>query len=546
MYLGTGDNDAGGDGTPNTIGVLRSADGGATWNTTGLTYSLSYSSSNYLTINQLIFNPADTGTLFAATSFGLLYSKDDGANWNIAINDNMKDVEFEPFHTSTVYAGSYTGTFYRSVDSGKTFVRVISGLPSKGLGRLAIGTTPADSNTVYILAVDSASSAFYGLYRSTDRGQTFTTQSQHSLGAPNLLGWSNTGSDSTGQAWYNLVIQVSPSNRDSVFVAGSWLWESADGGSTFTFNNNFYNNVHIDIHSITFYPGSSSRFLLSSDGGIFKTTDAGNTWTDLSNNLAIAEQYSIGLSSDNPDLWITGWQDNGSSLSGPSWQAVYGGDGMTDFIDYYNDNTLYASYQQGNFAESPDAGVTWYAANGGITEAGVWNTPWMQDPQLYSAVFSGFKNVWKSYDQGSSWASISSWGTYYINALAVAPSNNQYIYAAEYFALYGTSNGGTSWNNITGTLPVSYVSLSAIAVDPVNPAHIWVACSGWNSSYKVFKSVNGGATWSNISAGLPNLPVSCIVYQPGSPDGVYIGTDIGVYYRDSTLGGWIPFNTGLP
>ncbi|HWY98802.1 MAG TPA: T9SS type A sorting domain-containing protein, partial [Bacteroidia bacterium] len=107
-------------------------------------------------------------------------------------------------------------------------------------------------------------------------------------------------------------------------------------------------------------------------------------------------------------------------------------------------------------------------------------------------------------------------------------------------------NGGTSWKNITGTLPVSLVYISGIAVDPNNPQRLWVTFSGWNKIYKVFKSTNGGATWTNISGGLPNLPVNCITYQPGSPDGIYLGTDKGVYYMDNTTSGWIPFNAGLP
>jgi len=170
----------------------------------------------------------------------------------------------------------------------------------------------------------------------------------------------------------------------------------------------------------------------------------------------------------------------------------------------------------------------------------------MQDPQVYTELFAGYKNVWRSYDQGHFWTQLSTWGGYLIDALAVAPSNDQYIYATEYYAMFGTTNGGTTWKNITGTLPVSYVSLSGIAVDPTNPAHIWVTCSGWYGTYKVYKSTNGGTTWTNISAGLPNLPVNCIIYQPGSPDGIYIGTDVGVYYMDNTTGGWVPFNTGLP
>ena len=59
-------------------------------------------------------------------------------------------------------------------------------------------------------------------------------------------------------------------------------------------------------------------------------------------------------------------------------------------------------------------------------------------------------------------------------------------------------------------------------------------------------STDGGVTWAAIGGSLPNLPINCIVYQNGSNDGLYVGTDLGVYYRDNTLADWVPFKTGLP
>jgi len=546
MYIGTGDNDAGGYLNPSTIGVLRSSDSGKTWNTTGMTYTLQSSGPAGNVVNKICFSPADTSWLYAATSFGLYYSRDDGTTWKKVLVDNVKSLEFEPYHANTVYAGTYAGRFYRSVDSGKSFKQIITGLPASGVGRIAIGVSNADSNYVYSLDVTSYTSAFYGIYLSKDRGQTFTAQATFAGGAPNLLGWSNTGSDSSGQAWYNLNIVVSPTNRDSIFVAGSWLWTSSDDGVTWSFSNGMYSGAHIDVHNILLYPGSSKAFLMACDGGVFQTPDAGNSWTDFSNNLEIAEQYCVGPSADDPTLWLSGWQDNGTSLSGKTWTSVYGGDGMTCFIDYGNDANLYASYEDGALAESPDKGVTWYNANNGITETGGWNTPWLQDPQNPSALFAGFKNVWESFDGGSTWGQISTWGTSTLVSLVVAPSNDMTIYAAQSNQIRVTTDGGGTWANITPGLPVSAASITAIAVDPNNPSRVWVSFSGWNASDKVFQSTNGGSSWANVTTGLPNFPVNCIIYQNGTPDGIYVGTDMGIYYRDNTTGGWIPYNNGLP
>ena len=57
---------------------------------------------------------------------------------------------------------------------------------------------------------------------------------------------------------------------------------------------------------------------------------------------------------------------------------------------------------------------------------------------------------------------------------------------------------------------------------------------------------DAGLTWSNYSTGLPNRPVNCILYQEASNDGLYVGTDVGIYFIDNAAASWQPFFTGLP
>jgi hypothetical protein len=59
-------------------------------------------------------------------------------------------------------------------------------------------------------------------------------------------------------------------------------------------------------------------------------------------------------------------------------------------------------------------------------------------------------------------------------------------------------------------------------------------------------SPDGGLNWSNYSGALPNVPINCIVYQNGTNEGLYIGTDVGVFYTDGTMTDWITYQTGLP
>ncbi len=552
MYMATGDGDAGyALYTPTTVGVLKSADGGNTWQPSGLYYNISSTGPSVTTCNELLLNPVDTNIIFCATSGGVFMSTNSGNYWsNVLPNANVYDVQYEPGNYKIVYASTLNGQFYRSSNSGATFTQITSGLPTPlGFARMEIGVSAANPAYVYILAADSADGGFLGLYQSTDTGKTFTQKSN----SPNILGWTTNGSDVGGQGWYDLTIAVSPSNATTLFIGGVDIWESTNGGTSWTnktdWTSNGGNYVHADVHHITFVPGSSTNLYAACDGGVFNTTNTGTTWTDISNNLEIAQQYGIGASSLTSTLWLTGWQDNGTALTnGTNWSQTVGGDGTLCFIDYTNDNNMYASYPYGTLYYSTNGGAYWNVGGNGITDNGPWITPWVEDTKTPNTVYAGYLNVWKSTNQANTFRKISTWGTTTttISAIADAESNNNWIYAADDSLLYYTTNGGGSWTNITGTLPVNNAGIYSIAISPTKPNRVWVTFSGYSANDKVYESTNAGATWTNMSAGLPNLPVNCIVCQPGTADGVYIGTDQGVYYHDTILNTWVDYSNGIP
>lgn len=551
MYLATGDGDGigGGATTPSTIGVLKSTDGGNTWNQTSLYYTLQSSGPNELTVNELLINPVHHNTVFAATSFGLYFTSNGGISWNMVMSGNIKDMAFEPSKSSVMYATTAIGQFYRSVDSGYSFTKVA--LPSSsGAGRMALAVTAANGSYVYVLADNSSDYSFLGLWQSTDEGQTFTLKST----SPNLLGEMPSGFGTGGQGWYDLTLAASPTNASEILVGGVNIWRSTNGGASWNLNGSQSGfgapYVHADIHHIIYENGTTC--FAACDGGLYKTPNNGGSWNDLGNGLEISEQYSIGLSASNSSLWITGWQDNGTNLaSGGSWTEAFGGDGMDCFIDYSNNNNLYCETYQGGFQLSTNGGSNFNSIAINTSEVAAWVTPWIQDPKNANSIFAGIENVWKSTNKGSSWNPISTWGQTgnSILAIAVAPSSDQYIYASNSGFLYGTSNGGGSWTNISVGLPLGIAQITGIAVDSNNPLRLWVTFSGFSATNKVFQSVNGGTSWTNISSGLPNLPVNCIVFQKGGvADAMYVGTDMGVYYRDTinTGGTWVSYNMGLP
>jgi len=538
IYIATGDGDAG---DTYSIGVLESFDGGNSWNTTGL----SYSTSLYRKIGKIIMHPVNHSILYAVTNVGIYGTTDGGTTWTNRQSGNFRDIEFKPNHPDVIYACG--NVFYRSVNGGNSFAQITSGLPASNVSRFVIAVSPADSNYVYIVAGNNNDNGFEGFYLSTNGGTNFTQQSN----SPNLLGYDENGNDSGGQSWYDLAIAVSPSNKNEVYAGGINIWKSTDGGVSWNISTHWfydlgglYPYVHADQHSLDFF---GNTLLAGCDGGIFKSTDFGTSWTDISAGIEITQFYRMAGTPTEPYMLMGGSQDNGCNrLKNGIWTHVLGADGMEVAIHPGNTQIVYAESQNGGINRSFDGGDNFMNAVGNITGSGNWITPYMLDPNNPNTIYAGYEDVWKSTTGGTVWSKISNFtGTDNIGILNVAPSNSNVIYATKGNTLYKTTDGGTLWTNISTGLPAG-VWMTYLTIHPTNPNKIWITFSGFSPVNKVFKSIDGGATWTNYTSNLPNLPVNCIIAQIGSPDGVYIGTDIGVFYRDTTLINWQPYWNGLP
>ncbi|MGA9117229.1 MAG: FlgD immunoglobulin-like domain containing protein [Bacteroidota bacterium] len=536
MYLATGDGDAG---DTYSVGILKSTDAGETWNTTGLAWSTSQTRR----ISRLLMHPSDPLTLIAAGS-GIHKTTDGGATWAQVQSGTFRDMEFRPDDPSVLYASGASGSIHRSTNGGNSWLPVTAGLPGGG-GRVALGVTPAAPAYVYALFASSSSSGFQGFYRSTDGGATWSLRSS----SPNILGWSETGSDGGGQGWYDLCMAVSEFNPGEVYTGGINAWKSTDGGLTWRLASFWYgiggvSTVHADQHDFHFVPGSDILYA-GNDGGIYRTVDGAATWQWLGSGLRPTQFYRLGLSATDPGLLIAGSQDNGTkALAAGSWNDVLGGDGMEAMVDHTNPLVMYGSLYYGDIYRSVNGGSSFSLISGGIPETGAWVTPYIMHPSNHLLLYAGYTSVWKSADGGSTWQSIGSPGGGTLTILASAPSDPRVIYAGRGSSLARTTDGGaTSWQPVP--VPTSSASLTYLAVHPQDPLHLWVTCSGYSAPNKVFESTDGGWSWTNISGSLPNVPVNCIVYQNNSPERVYVGTDIGVWYRDLTHPDWQDFNNGL-
>lgn len=536
IYLATGD----GDGNDTySIGVMKSTDGGNTWNSTGLNWSTSLSR----TMRKIIIHPTNGNILWVATSSGLWKTTDAGANWTNLLGGSFRDVELNPLNPNTIFACTNTA-FYKSTDGGSNFSNVSSGLPSTSVGRFTIGVTPDDTNFVYVMATNSVDNGFLGIYRSTDAAFSFNLRTN----SPNIMGWSTSGNDSGGQGWYDLALAVSPTDKDEIYTGGINVWKSNDGGITMSaltrwnWPTGSFGYVHADIHTLDFV---GNVLFCGSDGGIFRSTNNGSSWTDITIGIQNSQFYRLGTSATDAGIVMAGAQDNGCTLlKNGTWTHITGGDGMECVVDYSNPNIMYSTSQNGSIYKSTDGGGSFNFTSGGINDNGAWVTPYTQDPNNPSTIFAGYTDVWKSTDGGNTWNTISNFGSITLRSLVVAPSNSNVIYTATLSTIRKTTDGGNNWVDITTGLPSN--SITYISVHNTNPDILWVSFSGSTAGEKVYKSTDGGVNWTNVSGNLPNLPINCVLYENGTNNGIYVGTDIGIYYKNDDLLNWQPFMTGLP
>jgi hypothetical protein len=380
IYIGTGDRDAG---DAYGLGVMRSTDGGITW-------ELWNNGMGEKTVGRMVQLPSNPLTLLAATSGGIYKSTDGGANWTLTKSGNFKDIVFKPNNPNILYATS-GANFFKSTNGGDSFTQVTAGL--SGGQRAVVAVTPANPEYVYLLVSDN-SSGFKGLYRSADAGSTFVTMST----TPNILDWSCDGSGSGGQAWYDLEIAADPQNANLIFVGGINVWKSLDGGATWQITGHWYGGcgvqaVHADQHVFEYNP-LNNRLYIGNDGGVYSTTNQGQSWTDHTAGLVISQIYKIGQDPSDTTHLIIGMQDNGTStMINNIWADTRGGDGMECQIDYQNPAYSYATLYYGDIARyyNNNGGYT-IAANGnfGIDEEGDWVTPFALHVTDPNRMFVGF------------------------------------------------------------------------------------------------------------------------------------------------------------
>jgi len=578
LYLGTGEANISTDSYPG-FGLLKSIDKGESWVLSGLEQTRH--------IAELEIHPLNTDIIYAACS-GPLYSKDDnrgiykstdaGATWEkvLFISDSTSaiDVAVDPKDTSIVYAAMWerlrgpnfrkasglTTGLYKSTDGGQTWDQLKNGLPddSKRNGRISIAVSKSDPDFVYALYKKSTDEAysdnvFGGFYRSTDKGESWTQ------------GDTFIANEFYNFGWYFGLIEVDPDDPETVYMGEIDLHKTTDGGNSWTNLTHSYSGSfteqHPDQHALFIDKFNNDFMVIGNDGGLFTTDDGGFTWFKLY-DLPVSQFYASTVAFLNPERKYGGTQDNGTlgtrSGSVDDWEEINGGDGFHTVVDYTNSNIIYAEYQWGGLGKSTDGGNNFFSSRLGIDsdDRTNWSTPFVMDIEDNNTLYFGTYRMYRTTDAAENWEAISDdltrgpngrMGT--ITCISSGVENSErIIYAGtDDGKVSVTTNSGDTWKDITGDLPLRYIT--DVLADKRDPSVAYVTLSGYNMDEKnphIFRTTDYGESWTDISGNLPDIPLNSVIIDYDLDSVLYVGGDAGVYYTSNLGSSWFVLGEGLP
>lgn len=579
VYAGTGDRNFGGSSHLGN-GIYKSTDAGATWTQSGLI--------DESIVSDIAIDPTNSQTIFAATlgnvfdtntNRGVYKSTDGGGSWQNVLfaSDSSGAIDLLMDHTDpnilyasmqnrlrtetiSLVSGEDVG-IYKTIDGGNNWTMLSSGLPTTELSRIGLAMSPTDHNTIFACVTDTSLDVL-DVYKSINAGDTWSAMDVHNTGVP--------GDVQGGFGWYFGEIYQNPYNTNQLMIPGVDMYTTVDNGLSWYANVPpwYTYEVHADKHAILFL--DSLSYIIATDGGLYKTTDNGNTWEDIE-NIPVTQFYHIDVDVLNPGVYGGGAQDNGSMQGNAdnynSWQRLYGGDGFRlTFLENDDDGDYYQTQRGGlryvNFTDGDNINLKPVFDDPDRVN---WDMPYHIN-EVEELLFSGTSKVYMM--EGAPWGSYSiisddltqvgqgsydgSIARHTISEIAQPNSdpNTVFVGTSDGLVWRGEYAPGNLWNwtNISGILPERYVT--AIRVSPNNPTTLYVGLSGYKfneqASY-LYKSTDNGDTWVDISGNLPNIVVNDVLMLENiSEDSLFAALDGGVYFTEDGGNSWSVVGNNLP
>lgn len=575
-------------------GVYKSTDGGESFTRMGLKDSRQ--------IGGIVIDPRNSDVVYVAAEGsawgpggdrGLYKTSDGGETWEkvleISKHTGVNNIIMDPRDPDVLYAtseqrrrraftkigGGPESAVYKSIDAGKTWNKIMKGLPNVHLGGMGIDISPANPDVLYLIV--EAAEGKDGFFRSTNRGASWERMSDH---------------NASGQ-YYN-EIYCDPKNVDLVYSVETYSHYTEDGGKTW--KRLPLEDRHVDDHALWINPDNTDHLLIGGDGGVYESYDRGANW-EFKPNLPATQFYRVNVDNDEPFYNIYGGTQDNATMGGPSqtisqdgiinsdWYVTVFGDGFVSQIDPENPDIVYSEWQYGNIIRydrvskeillirpEPPKGekmYKWY-----------WDTPFILSPHNNKTLYIGSNKVLKSTDRGESWEEISGdlttqtdrnsfkvmdkywstdavrkdvstsqWGL--IISLDESKLQRDLIYVGTDDGIIQRTEDLENWTRIDNFPNVpEFTPAHDVVPSRHNVNTVYAVFNGHKADDLkpyVLKSTNKGESWKTISGNLPaDGPVSVLVEDLENPNLLFVGTEWGVYF---TLDGgkkWIQLKNGIP
>jgi photosystem II stability/assembly factor-like uncharacterized protein len=541
IYAGTGEGYYNGDAIQGN-GIFVTTNGWV-WQQLASTKA-TLTNTDFLWVNGLAIN--SDGVILAGTRTGIFRSTNSGTSWTKCRSSNVGNIAFNPSDKTKAVAGMLQGGgIYYSTDSGSTWTQSSKPAGSPTFGRVQVCYAAQDPSTVYASVQVTGNSPGSQIWVSTNGGQSFSKANS----TTNYLG---------NQGWYdNIIWAGDPTNKNFVIVGGLDLYKSTDGGNTLTQISNWTaapNSAHADHHMVYADPGyngtSNKIVYFGNDGGLYKTTNV----TTVGNN---PPNYTNGWVSLNTKLPITQFYSGCGKFT-----TAGNGTTITSVVGGAQDN--------GSLRFTPAAGANawnkWFGGDGGYVASDPNSVDNYYGEYVYLQLFrstnGGVSADYICGKYGNSWkpapyliTDCQSTSTPFIAPFGLDPNNSNTLLGGG-LSLWRTTNvtapntptSGPSWTAIKPA--IAGASVSAIAVAPGNSDLVLVGYSNG----QIYKSTNATATsptWTRVDTGINASRICTWLAIDKNNNGRFFATFGGFQINNlwtSTNGGtsWSSLSASLP
>ena len=592
VWLGSGDNSVTRSAYPGT-GMYRSIDGGKTWQSAGLADSQHIARIVIHPTNPNIVWVAAIGHLFTPNiERGIYKTTDAGRTWQRVLHagdtTGAIDLIADPRDPNVLYAALYQALrhpwrlddggpesgVYKSTDGGASWKHLTAGLPSGPTGRTGLDLCRSHPDTVYAL-IDNSEAKRGEVYRSDDAGTTWRRMSAD-------------GDDVSRKAGYSFnQLRVDPNNPDRVFITGSNMIASSDGGKTWAGLRNFgggrgagqapeypFRRAFGDFRDFWIDPADSDHMIAASDGGVFVSWDGGRTCDHLM-GLRTGEVYAIGLDMDQPYHIYAGLQDHENwrgPINGPNgsvgiedWVTTGIGDGMYNEPDPTG-RWLYNTQEFGSLArvDLANHSRTVIAPTHKQDQPYLrfnWTAPVRISPHDPATIYAGAQFLFRSKDRGDHWEEISpdlttndpgkisvprgSIQFCTITTISESPAQAGVIWVGtDDGKVQVTRDAGAHWSDVSTGPADGWVSRVYASRFAPGTAYITKTRRRQDDFRPyIYRTADFGKTWTDLSAGLPSA-LNVIVED--TADILYLGSDTGIFVSFDRGAHWHEFRSNMP